>query len=65
MDHTASLVDGALPDPRLTTVAQIVSAALFGRHLPDDATRAWVDQVVDEATEANPAPRRGRARVDA
>ena len=65
VDHTATLVDGLLPDPRLTAVAQIVSAALYGRHLPDDETRAWVDQVIDEATEANPAARRGRTRADA
>ena len=65
VDHAAALVDGPLPDQRLTAAAQIVSAALFGRRSPDDATRAWVDQVIDEATEANPPPRRGRDKADA
>ena len=65
VDHTHALIDGPLPDARLIEVGEIVSAALFGRHMPDDGTRAWVEQVVDEATDANPPPRFGRRKVDA
>jgi hypothetical protein len=65
VDHAHALIDGPLPDARLREVGEIVSAALFGRHLPDEAIRNWVDQVVREATDANPPPRFGRRKVDA
>jgi hypothetical protein len=60
VDYAASLVAGPLPDARLVDVAQAVSAAMFGRREPDAATRAWVEQTLDEISTDHPAARRAR-----
>jgi hypothetical protein len=56
--HAAALAGGPLPDPRLVTVGQMVSAALFGRRQPPAAARTWAEGVVDEASRAHPPPPR-------
>jgi hypothetical protein len=59
--HTEALAHGPIPDARLVSVGQVVSAALFGRAEPPEATRQWAEHVVDEASAAHP-PTARRAR---
>ncbi len=60
VEHSTALVDSVLPDRRLRTVGDVLSASLFGRTEPPTATRQWVEQVVDDATEAAPVTRSRR-----
>lgn len=53
--HARALADGPLPDERLVTVSQMVSAALFGRRAPDASEQTWADAAVDDATTQHPA----------
>jgi YD repeat-containing protein len=54
--HASALAGGPLPDARLATVGQMVSAALFGRREPPAEVRTWADDVVDEVSNAHPPP---------
>lgn len=60
--HTRRLAGGPLPDDRLPEVGRLLSDALFGQAPPTMATRLWVEQVIDQVTEAHPAPGRRERR---
>jgi hypothetical protein len=53
--HARALAEGPLPDGRVVTVGQMVSAALFGRRAPAASDQAWADAAIDEATARHPA----------
>lgn len=67
VDHAAALAQGPLPDPRISELGWLLSAALFSGREPPDDRRVWAETVLDEVTAAHPvpeAPRRGRRRAE-
>ncbi|MGI8685789.1 MAG: DUF4129 domain-containing transglutaminase family protein [Acidimicrobiales bacterium] len=60
-EYTAALADGPLADERLVEVGRLVTAAAWSGREPAGASRAWAEQVLDEAARATRS-RRTRTR---
>ncbi|HEY5155001.1 MAG TPA: hypothetical protein VIJ47_09730 [Acidimicrobiales bacterium] len=58
VSYSAALGSSVLADPRLGTIGQVVSSALFGPAEPTAGARAWTEAAVTEIVAAHPPPRR-------
>jgi transglutaminase-like putative cysteine protease len=57
VEYANGLAAGAMPDPRLVEVGELVTVAAWSRHQPAAEDRARAERVLREATRATPAPR--------
>jgi len=65
VEYANGLAAGALPDPRLAEVGELVTVAAWSRHEPAAQDRARAERVLEEATKAAPVRRlrlRSRSR---
>lgn len=60
-EYTTALVNTVLADERLVEVGRVVTAAAWSGRQPPDTTRAWAEQVLQEAARATRARRARRA----
>ncbi|MEZ5204327.1 MAG: hypothetical protein R2701_08080 [Acidimicrobiales bacterium] len=57
-----ALTDGALPDPRLARVAEVVSDALFSGRDPGPSAQGWAEATFAQVLDDHPVPSRRERR---